>query len=162
MLTERYSINSMRFYHVEDPSNESETVLIVPIDDKKSINKEFVLKNSDLLKKYFNVPTEQEEASLNLSNRFFYQDKQSQSNSNRMLDIHSNRSISIQNPSKFKYSAMDSDEFSRPVLNPFLSQHTNEANELQKKRLIETGKIRQRRRTSGAIVSKPQIPILDM
>lgn len=153
----------MRLYYLEDQLNENETVLIVPIDDKKSINKKYVLKNSDLLKKYFNVPTEKIEPSLNLSNRLFHpdKDKRSQSNSGIMLNMYSHRSIRNQNPSKFKLSVMDSDESNKPISNPFLSQQMTEYQELNMKQLNEPEETRQRRKSSGSILRKAQIPIRD-
>lgn len=146
----------MRLYHLEDEEAETETVLIVPIEDQKSINKQYVLQNSALLKKYFNIPTETLNNSLTYSNRFFRNDKDKGSapNSSRMLHMFSNRSIQRHKMSKFKMTAVDSDESAKVVVNPFLSHQAKELSE-------KTVQIRKRRRTSGATSGKARALPLD-
>jgi hypothetical protein len=121
----------------------------VPIDDKKSINKKYVLQNSKLLKKYFKIPTESENTSLVNSGRFLNSNgyKHSHSNSNRHLKIHSNRSIHFNKTSKFKYFEKEIEESEESNNNPFLMISNEQKEE-------DENEIRERRKTSGSILNK--------
>lgn len=132
---------------VDQPS-ERETILIVPIDDIKSINKQFVLQQSGLLKNYFYDPGSQENSLFN-SNRFLR---------NAGKHATSNRSI-LQRGTHYLpdfriFENADLEEMA-PLTNPFISTSKCEVAQL---RDVE---VRERRKTSGLILNQMMYQRMD-
>ena len=133
-------------------------MLIVPIDDKKSINKKFVLQKSKLLKKHFNVPFSSFNDSINNSNRVFEirSNKFIKPISHRFLYSNSNRSISNFGQNKLEKFKLLEDEEKEPnfsVSNPFTSSKIESDLDDSYKRITSNfEEIRDRRNTSGLIL----------